>query len=434
MYVFNNSKPIGVLDRSALEADCYVFTYLPTATPSDAVSLVMPVGPDQFKIYHGLHPIFQSNLPEGYLLEKVTEMLRGTTAYPDQFSVLQVVGHSQIGRLRFSEDPQRVEDAPTLHLSALLAKPGTEGLLEALIEEFATYSGVAGVQPKVLVRAVDEKQPDRISVRGTTHIVKTFDPATYPGLATNEFFCMRAAELAGLSVPRLSLSDDAALLVVERFDLAPDGRYVGFEDFCSLYAMPTKDKYESTYERVAKRIKEMVSPQHSAEALTQFFTSLTLSCAVRNGDAHLKNFGVLYDDPVTEVRFAPTFDLVCTQAYIANDPMALTLNGSTRYPKFKELVKFGRQSCNLSGTRIGEALQAVIHGVHVAAEEMMTYAITHPDFAPVAKAMMTAWQSGLNVSCRPEDQPLFMLPGNSTSVTEQNTTDRPTAVTPISRN
>jgi serine/threonine-protein kinase HipA len=427
MYVFNNSKPIGVLDRSSLEADCYVFNYLPTATPADAASMLMPVGPDQFKIYHDLHPVFQSNIPEGYLLEKITEMLRGTTAYPDQFSVLQVIGHSQIGRLRFSEKPEHVEDAPDLHLSALLAKPGTEGLLDSLIREFATYSGVAGVQPKVLVRAIDEKQPDRLSVRGTTHIVKTFDPAIYPELAANEFFCMRAAQLAGLPVPRLSLSDDAALLVVERFDLAPDGHYIGFEDFCSLYAMPTRDKYESTYERIAKRIKEMVSPEHKTEALTRFFTSLVVSCAVRNGDAHLKNFGVLYDDPTAEVRFAPTFDLVCTQAYIANDPLALTLNGSTRYPKLKELVKFGRQSCDLSTIRVREALQAVIHGVHRAAREMATYAIAHPAFTPVAETMMAAWESGLNVSCRPDDQPLFMLPGIPTNDIERSTTDSSTA-------
>jgi serine/threonine-protein kinase HipA len=413
MYVFNNSKPIGVLDRSALEPDCYVFTYLPTATPADAASLLMPVGPDQFKIYRDLHPIFQSNIPEGYLLEKITEMLRGTAAYPDQFSVLQVIGHSQIGRLRFSENPDHVEEAPNLHLSALLAKPGTEGLLDSLMREFATYSGVAGVQPKVLVRAVDEKQPNRLSVRGTTHIVKTFDPAIYPDLAANEFFCMRAAQLAGLPVPRLSLSDDAALLVVERFDLAPDGHYIGFEDFCSLYAMPTQDKYESTYERIAKRIKEMLSPPHKQEALTQFFTSLALTCAVRNGDAHLKNFGVLYDDPTVGVRFAPTFDLVCTQAYISNDPLALMLNETTRYPKLKELVRFGRHSCDLSVIKIQDVLRVVIRSVHLAAEEMVSYALTHPNFVPVAETMLVAWESGLNVSCRPDDQPLFVLPSIS---------------------
>jgi serine/threonine-protein kinase HipA len=31
-------------------------------------------------------------------------------------------------------------------------------------------------------------------------------------------------------------------------------------------------------------------------ALKQFFAYLVLSVLVRNGDAHLKNFGVLYDD------------------------------------------------------------------------------------------------------------------------------------------
>lgn len=410
MYVFNNSKPIGVLDRSALEADCFVFNYLPDATPADSVSLVMPIGPDQYKIYGHLHPIFQSNIPEGYLLDKVMRMLQGTTAYPDEFSVLQVVGHSQIGRLRYAETTARVEDAPNLQLSSLLAKPGTEGLLENIFEEYATYSGVAGVQPKVLVRAVDEQQPAHLAVRGTTHIVKSFDPATFPHLAANEFFCMRAAELAGLPVPRVALSEDGALLIVERFDLAAEGYYRGFEDFCSLYVMPSRDKYESTYERIAKRIKEMVSPHNQAAALSQFFTSLALSCAVRNGDAHLKNFGVLYDDPAEDVRLAPAFDIVCTQAYIANDPLALTLGGTTRYPRYDDLVKFGRLHCDLSAARVRDALNAVVQGIQQAVVELQTYASTHPAFAEVAKVMTAAWEQGLNLTCRPEHRPLILLP------------------------
>ncbi|RDK00346.1 type II toxin-antitoxin system HipA family toxin [Paraburkholderia lacunae] len=409
MYVFNNSKPIGILDRSALEANCYVFNYLPEATPADKVSLMMPVGPDQFKIYSHLHPIFQSNIPEGYLLDRVMRMLRGTAAYPDEFSVLQVVGHSQIGRLRYAETSTRVEAAPNLQLSSLLAKPGTEGLLENIFEEYATYSGVAGVQPKVLVRAVDETRPNHLAVRGTTHIVKSFDPAVFPGLAANEFFCMRAAEIAGLPVPRVSLSDDGALLIVERFDLAPEGHYRGFEDFCSLYVMPTSDKYESTYERIARRIKEMVSPQNKAEALSQFFTSVALSCALRNGDAHLKNFGVLYDDPLEDVRLAPAFDIVCTQAYIPNDPMALTLNGTSRYPKHSELMKFGRLACDLSAARVRHALDAVAHGVQQATPELHDYAAAHPEFAEVTHAMTVAWESGLNLTCRADDRPLFLL-------------------------
>jgi serine/threonine-protein kinase HipA len=438
MYVFNNSRPIGVLDRSTTEANCFVFHYLPEAKPSDMVSLMMPVGPDQYRIENHLHPVFQSNLPEGQLRRQVLEMLKGTLAYPDEFSILQVVGHSQIGRLRFAETSTHIETAPKLDLSNLLAQPGTEGLLSTLLEEYATWSGVAGVQPKVLVRADEtggtdrtfarksshpEETPRHLTVRGTTHIVKTFDAETYPELATNEFFSMRAAQLAGLPVPRFDLSQDRTLLIVERFDMAPDGHYLGFEDFCSLYVMPSDDKYESSYERVAKRIKEMVSPQHRAAALTQFFTSFALTCAVRNGDAHLKNFGVLYDDPAQGVQLAPVFDIVCTQAYVDNDPLALTLNGSKRYPKHADLVKFGRLFCDLSATRVREALDAVAHGVHEAALEMEAFAAQTPAFVPVAQKMMAAWESGINLTCRPVDRPLFILPAVADSATDSEPDD-----------
>jgi serine/threonine-protein kinase HipA len=40
---------------------------------------------------------------------------------------------------------------------------------------------------------------------------------------------------------------------------------------------------------------------------------VALSCVVGNGDAHLKNFGLLYTDPTTSnCRLAPVFDVKCS--------------------------------------------------------------------------------------------------------------------------
>lgn len=78
---------------------------------------------------------------------------------------------------------------------------------------------------------------------------------------------------------------------------------------------------------------------------------------VRNGDAHLKNNGVLYSSlvdhrsgalPNTERRLAPIFDIVSTTPYLPKDTMALLLGGSKRWPKRKMLHQFGRQHCGLS--------------------------------------------------------------------------------------
>ena len=59
---------------------------------------------------------------------------------------------------------------------------------------------------------------------------------------------------------------------------------------------------------------------------------VALSFLVDNGDAHLKNFGLLYTDPTTsDCRLAPAFDVVNTTAYIPEDVLALDLCGQKSF-------------------------------------------------------------------------------------------------------
>lgn len=59
-----------------------------------------------------------------------------------------------------------------------------------------------------------------------------------------------------------------------------------------------------TYERVVRTIRDLVSPENPPAASEQFFATLVLSVMVRNGDAHLKSFGLLYRYPL-----APVYDI-----------------------------------------------------------------------------------------------------------------------------
>ena len=74
--------------------------------------------------------------------------------------------------------------------------------------------------------------------------MKFWEQNEYPQLAANEYFCLKVAEKCGLDVPRFSLAEDASALVIDRFDLRPDGTYRGFEDFCVLNARRTDEKYQ----------------------------------------------------------------------------------------------------------------------------------------------------------------------------------------------
>jgi serine/threonine-protein kinase HipA len=72
-----------------------------------------------------------------------------------------------------------------------------------------------------------------------------------------------------------------------------------------------------------------------------------LCCAVENGDAHLKNFAVLYEHPEGQVRLAPVYDIIATTPYNARDVLALTLGGSKAFPDRARLSDFGRRACGL---------------------------------------------------------------------------------------
>ena len=226
-------------------------------------------------------------------------------------------------------------------MDEILARRRDGDLFRYLLDKFASFSGISGVQPKILVRdekasaALKDAKP-RLSqtYRGATHIVKLWEPNEYPQLAANEHFCLTVAQKCGLEVPPYRLAEDGMALVIDRFDLRPDGTYRGFEDFCVLNARRTDEKYRGSYETsIMKRFQEFANSLHVNEDLERLFTLIALNCALRNGDAHLKNFGIVYDHVLGEARLAPVYDLVTTAVYLPKDSMALTLNGSTRWPE-----------------------------------------------------------------------------------------------------
>lgn len=386
----------GVLGRA--EERRYVFAYDLQCTSAYAVSLTMPVDPESY-VFDELHPVFQMNLPEGDLRETIR--LRFSKALPgfDDLDVLGLIGSSQIGRLRFSTEPT-TSVVPPQSIAEILHATDTEGLLLHLMERYSAVSGVSGVQPKVLVRededeAVPSLHNGRVTVHDATHIVKTFVPREYPELAANEYFCMQVAARAGLQIPHLQLSDNGRFLVVERFDRTEHGGYLGFEDFCSLNGLGTKNKYLGTYERLAKRIAEFVDPDLKGEAMRAFFTSFAVTCAVQNGDAHLKNFGVLYEDADSAVRFAPTYDIVSTTLYVEADTLALTLGGSKRFPNAKKLHDFGRVHCGLSNAQTAEIMERIADAISATSGDVRQYMSDRPEFRDVGEKLLAIWDTGL---------------------------------------
>ena len=391
--VFASGALAGDIVRSDVEQDGYLFTYVRDCPSNCAVSLTMPVTRDPYDSMGTILPIFEMNLPEGALREKLERMFSKVVPNFDALSMLAIIGKSQIGRLRYSQGGAALEDVPTQSVRDLLAYAGAEDLFNDLLNRFAQYSGISGMQPKVLIR--DDSKLDRLTDKGATHIVKSFDPREYPELAANEFFCMQASRHAGLPTASVQLSANRMMLVVERFDLA-DGQYMGFEDFCVLKGVRAEGRYDSSYEELARRTRQFVSPQHHAHAMSQYFGMVVLACLIKNGDAHLKNFGVLYQGPDEEVRLAPVYDMLSTQPYNPRDILALALNGTKQYPTRHALLQFGRQACGLSKAGVDAVVEQVIAGVRQALIDMQTYTQDHPDFEMTMTHLAAVFAGGID--------------------------------------
>jgi serine/threonine-protein kinase HipA len=215
-------------------------------------------------------------------------------------------------------------------------------------------------------------------------------------LAANEYFCLRAAERCGLEVPRFRLSEDGLALVIDRFDRRADGSYRGFEDFCVLNARSTAEKYRGSYETaILKRFSQFCDPREQAGDMERLFTLIVLNCALRNGDAHLKNFGIVYDDVRGDARLAPVYDVVTTAVYLPRDRMALTLDGSTEWPEVKKLRRLGEVRLGAAPARIRRVLERVAGAISDTVPEVEAYARAHPAFHALGASLLAQWEAGL---------------------------------------
>jgi len=314
------------------------------------------------------------------------------------------MGSGAIGRVSYTlpGEPIQQQFAPVSR-SELLSGQRSQALFSELVDAFlGAGSALSGMQPKVMVSVTDKAAMSAPNV-----IIKTQGPR-YPGLSANEWMCLSAARCAGLAVPQFDLSADGELLVIDRFDTLPGGSRLGFEDMAAIMQLRVRDrlssrKYIGSYEDIAVALRLVCTDV--AAALEQFFGYLVLSVLVRNGDAHLKNFAVLYDGQHTWL--SPLYDQVTTTIYTYERPggvesidrtMALKLRRGGRsgevtrarsYPGLDELQAFGRDVCGVHNPA------AVIVRVQEGMRQALLLAQANPAVPPqIRLAMAQAWRDG----------------------------------------
>ena len=162
-----------------------------------------------------------------------------------------------------------------------------------------------------------------------------------------------------------------------------------------LNARAAAEKYRGSYEtQVLKRFRDFASGDVVARDSERLFALIALNCALRNGDAHLKNFGVVYDDLDGPVSLAPVYDLVTTTVYLPADAMALTLDGTTRWPDANRLRRFGEVRGVGGPAAVRAILARLAEALAETAIELKAYMATRPAFAEVGARMLAEWSKG----------------------------------------
>lgn len=416
--VWTGDRPVGRL--SALGTRGCSFVYDSGVAPGDAVSLTMPVRPQSYDSPNSVLPAFDVSLPEGWLLERIRRALaKDDSGKVAPVDILAVTGGAQIGRVSLVPEgsgPQRRE--PLGVIEWLLREKTSGDLIRALVDRHALESGVSGAMPKITGEASGGSSlsgTQRVTMQTSDWILK-FDADDYPGLSLNEASCLDAARLAGNETAEAHLSDDGRMLAVRRFDRSGCGVRLGFEDFAALNAKTADGKFDGSIETALMKRAAAFAGSGARQALEGLYRQTVLNAVLRNGDAHLKNFGLVYSDTVTgPFHLAPAYDIVTTRAFadLKDDPMALTLEGTKRWPDRDRLLRLAPRARLRRGQ--AEAVMAETEAAVRRALPRMMQRLGDHGQTDLAERMAVCWNEGMasSLGAAPVALPNWLASGKS---------------------
>lgn len=378
-----------------------VLSYLPTAATDAFVSLTMPVRLESYVWDDQLPPVLQMNLPEGYLLQVLQEKF-GPHIGASPIALLSVIGRNMVGRVQVAAVGAALDEpAKPIEVAALLRGDNSEAAFAALVREHAT-SGVSGVVPKFLdtqweseAAASTLAQHKKASLITRRHIIKG-SSSHLPFVALNEYLCMQVASRV-MPTAKTDISDDGQALVVHRFDVDDNGQaHWGMEDFCSLLGLRPAAKYDTTWERIARAVRDHVPGERRLETNRLLATTLLLSYALRNADCHAKNVALRYTSRA-DVHLAPTYDVLTTSVYAPyqHNPPAIGFLGKKTWQPGKGLQRFIAATFGIQPKEQVQMVQSISDAVSDVAPQVRAAMAQHDGFKDIGKHMLVAWSEGV---------------------------------------
>ncbi len=323
----------GALER---DGGTVTFSYLSEylSQPDAAVvSSTLPLSPDAYG-ERDVMAFFSNLLPDEDVRRRIAEILH--LSPEDTFGLLRAIGGDCAGAVAFWE-PGREPDASRPPEFRELSDAESADLLGSLSvrplgigEDFRGISG-AGAQDKLIACLRDGKILLPLHGTPSTHIFKP-DIERFPQSVYNEFFCMSLSRLCGFDTARCDIVrfGDLDYYVTERYDREIRGGIAARlhqEDFCQLLKCRPEIKYQDqggpSIVDCAKLLQRLALP---GSDVLSFVDRVVFNFIIGNGDAHGKNFSLLYHGK--RPRLAPAYDLICTTVYPAiSKKMAMKFDG-----------------------------------------------------------------------------------------------------------
>ncbi|MFD5204675.1 type II toxin-antitoxin system HipA family toxin [Streptomyces sp. NPDC058375] len=277
---------------------------------------------------------FSNLLPEGPLREWIAQD-RGVSL-DREMELLAQVGHDLPGAVQVM-----TADGPDDDWDWVEGEASSSGT-RFLTSESPWRFSLAGVALKFSMLA----QGDRLTVPAAGQhgdwLVK-FPDYRHKDVPRNEFAMMSLARSVGIDTPDVRLVHRDELdgvpprmwpnaeewaYAVRRFDRLPDAHRtpVHIEDFAQVRDKYPQDKYEGTFETVAA----LAYRGRDIAGLHEAVRRIAFSTAIGNGDAHLKNWSLIYTDRRVPT-LSPVYDLVSTVPYAPSgvpEDLGLKFGGS----------------------------------------------------------------------------------------------------------
>lgn len=258
---------------------------------------------------------FSNLLPEGQLREWIA---RDQHVSSDrELQLLLRIGHDLPGAVEVLQD----EDFSRFSVDLLSeASPISDRGEQASPWKFS----LAGVGLKFSML----RQGDRLTIPAANEIgdwIVKFPDAYFRQVPQNEYATMRLAKRLGIDVPDIKLvhrdnlpplpdvvwptTEDWAF-AVSRFDRSADGRRIHIEDFAQVRGFYSANKYSGSFETIAA----LAYRSKDRRSLREFVRRTVFNLFMGNGDAHLKNWSMIYTDGRIPA-ISPAYDLVSTAPY-----------------------------------------------------------------------------------------------------------------------